>query len=79
MHHADPDRSIRLSRTLAYLKAHQYTGCTTAEIQAWTGSMAPATDISELRQSGHIIPKPTSTMTNGRRIFRYFYRGKEVK
>jgi hypothetical protein len=78
MHAANPDRSFRLARTLMLLKSCGTRGCTTAEIQAWSNSMAPATDISELRANGHNIPKPTSTVRNGRRVFRYVYRGKKA-
>jgi len=74
MHHGS-DKTPRLSRALSVLEAHP-RGLTTAEIQSWTGSMAPATDISELRQSGHEIECRSEGMRNGRRIYRYIYRGK---
>lgn len=76
MHAGNPDRSIRLARLLRYLEAHRVPGATTAEIQGWTGSMAPATDISELRHGGHLIYCKAEGMKNGRRIYRYFYRGR---
>jgi hypothetical protein len=77
MHHGS-DTTPRLSRTLRFLQAHQYTGCTTQELQLFTGSMAPATDCSELRRSGHLIECKSEGMNgNGRRVYRYFYRGKK--
>jgi hypothetical protein len=78
MHAGNADRSFRLARTLMLLKSCGARGCTTAEIQAWSNSMAPATDISELRANGYDIPKPTSTVRNRRRVFRYVYRGKKA-
>jgi hypothetical protein len=60
---------------LELLKAHP-RGATTLELQRWSDSCAVATDISELRQSGHIIPKPTCYVKNGRRIFTYVYKGR---
>jgi hypothetical protein len=78
MHHGSDD-TPRLSRALRFLQAHRYTGVTTAEIQAWTGSMAPATDISELRRSGHLIECSSEGMKNGRRIYRYRYQGRQTE
>lgn len=75
MHAGNPDRSERLAHALRVLQAHP-VGLTTAELQSWTGSMAPATDVSELRASGHIIECAQEPMKNNRRIFRYVYRGK---
>jgi hypothetical protein len=71
MHSGNPDTSRRLARTLEILKSHP-RGVTTAELQAWTGSMAPATDCSELRQSGYRIGcLYEGTSQNGRRVYRY--------
>jgi hypothetical protein len=72
MHHGS-DKTPRLSTVLRILRSHP-TGLTTAELQSWTSSMAPATDISELRQSGHAIECKSEGMRNGRRIYRYIYR-----
>ena len=70
MHAANPEKSRRLARTLEILKSSP-RGVTTAELQAWTGSMAPATDCSELRQSGYRIACRFQETKNGRRIYRY--------
>jgi len=78
MHNGDPSRSIRLSRALNYIKSAGGIGCTTAELQSYTGSMAPATDISELRQTGHLIECKSEGARNGRRIYRYKYQGRHV-
>ena len=75
MHAGSPDRSQRLKRTLDYIKSAASSGCTTAEIQGWTHSMAPATDVSELRQSGYLIECSQDPMRNGRRVYRYTYKG----
>ena len=76
MHHGNPDRSRRLARALAYVQSAGPVGCTTAELQSWTLSMAPATDISELRQSGYQIDCKAEGMNNGRRVYRYTYQGR---
>jgi hypothetical protein len=75
MHHG-ADTTPRLARLLRVLQAHP-AGLTTAEIQSWTNSMAPATDCSELRRSGHLIQCTGEGMRNGRRIYRYVYCGKK--
>jgi predicted DNA-binding transcriptional regulator YafY len=78
MHAANPDKSERLSRMLRVLKAHPH-GLTTAELQTWTKSCAVATDISELRQSGHTIRRQYMYQTEGgRHVNRYFYEGKSA-
>jgi hypothetical protein len=77
MHNADPERSARLARTLRYLSYCAETGCTTAQLQAATASMAPATDVSELRQSGYLIECTNEGMNeNGRRVYRYVFKGR---
>lgn len=79
MHYADPERSLRLTRTLRYLNSCAGYGCTTAQLQAATASMAPSTDVSELRQSGYQIDCKNEGMSvQGRRIYRYTYRGRKV-
>lgn len=75
MHAGNPDRSARLAKTLAVLKAWP-NGVTTVHLQKSTGSMAPATDVSELRAAGHLIDCNQEPMQNNRRIFRYTYKGK---
>lgn len=75
MHHG-ADTTDRLSRVLRVLRAYS-AGITTAELQSWTGSMAPATDISELRQNGHLIEcRCEGKNERGRRVYRYTYKGK---
>jgi len=77
MHNGTPERSKRLYRALEYVKSAGPVGCTTAELQGFTGSMAPATDISELRQSGYQIEcKSEGKNGNGRRVYRYRYLGR---
>jgi hypothetical protein len=78
MHAAKADKSERLSRTLHYIQTWGSLGATSAEIHAWTGSMAVATDISELRQNGyHIDCKYDGINHDGRKIFRYTFKGKK--
>lgn len=77
MHACDPTRSKRLAKLLELLRAHP-RGITTAEIQGWTGSMAPATDCSELRQSGYRVScRCEGVNGNGRRVYRYTLEGKD--
>lgn len=73
MHAADPEKSTRLKKLLSLLTEHRKPGITTAQIQRHTGSVAPATDVSELRQRGFAIrcKYDGKTRTN-RRIYRYF-------
>lgn len=76
MHFANADKSPRLAKLLRYLKSHPY-GATTIEIQWWTNSCAPATDISELRRNGFKIERVYEGKNqNGRQINRYFYKGR---
>ena len=77
MHAANPDRSFRLKHALDYLKDAGSYGVTTAQLQVATFSMAPATDVSELRQSGYLIDCTNEgTNENGRKVYRYTYRGR---
>ena len=77
MHNANADKSYRLKQTLDVLRAFP-DGPTTWDIQGWCGSMAPATDISELRQNGYVIDCEYAGKTaTGRKIFRYHLRGKK--
>lgn len=79
MHNADAEKSPRLMRTLEVLKAFP-EGATTWDLQCLTNSMAPATDISEIRQNGYdvVCTYEGKTSTN-RRIFRYHLNGKRSK
>lgn len=79
MHYANPEKSKRLSRLLTLLRATRRSGVTTSEIQSWTNSNAPATDISELRCSGHVIPPAEYERTTnaGRKVYRYRYAGRD--
>lgn len=77
MHAADPSRSERLARALDFVRSAGPIGCTTAEIQSYTGSMAPATDVSELRAAGYLIEcRCEGTNGNGRRVYRYKFLGR---
>lgn len=80
MHNAQLDGSERLRRTLSFIRdwGGLVRGVTSAEIQAHTGSMAVATDVSEIRRNGYDIECKYDHMSeNGRKVFRYFYRGKK--
>ena len=80
MHAASPDRSLRLSRALDFVKNAGPMGCTTMQLQAYTGSMAPATDISELRHAGYLIDcTMDGVKPNGRRVYRYRYQGRKFE
>lgn len=80
MHNANPSKSRRLTRALDYLKACRPYGCTTAELQAFTGSMAPATDVSELRHAGYLVEcKCDGVNKNGRRVYTYRYLGRKFE
>lgn len=70
MHHATLERSARLQKTLDVLLDGEYH--TTADIQRHTGSMAPGTDISELRANNIAIdPAKFIKKENGRSIYAY--------
>jgi hypothetical protein len=76
LHAATVEKSARLTRTLEILRAHP-RGVTTAELQLWSGSMAPATDVSELRQSGYLVSCVCEGKNqNGRRVYRYTLNGR---
>ncbi len=78
LHHANANRSFRLKRCLEFIKSAGGSGCTTAELQSWTRSMAPATDVSELRQGGYIIDcVRAGTTKSGRKLYTYTYRGRK--
>lgn len=71
MHAARVDRSRRLGRTLAILRAHP-AGLTTAELQGWTGSVAIHSDCAELRANGYDVECAyQGTTAEGRRVYRY--------
>lgn len=78
MHAAKLDGSERLRRTLSFIRGWGSAGVTSAELQGFTNSMAVATDVSELRRNGFLIDcKYEGTNERGRRVYRYFYKGKE--
>ena len=77
MHAANPEKSQRLAHTLDTIRAFGKFGLTTAQLQAHTGSMAPSTDVAELRQRGYRIDCNYVGKNNGRRIYRYTYRGRK--
>jgi hypothetical protein len=71
VHNADVEKSPRLTRTLEVLRAFP-EGATTWDIQCLTNSMAPSTDVAELRQNGYdIICQYEGQTSSKRRIFRY--------
>ena len=74
LHAAHPDRSERLRRMLEALEDRP--GSTTMALQERTKSCAVATDISELRSRGYVIERIGDGTRNGRRINRYYIRGR---
>jgi hypothetical protein len=75
--HAAKDDSPRLAKLLRVLQAHKGPGITTFEIQQWTNSCAPATDISELRRNGYEIERVYQGKNeNGRQVNRYYLKGR---
>ncbi len=77
MHAGRLETSKKQQETLLLLMERGSRGATTLEIQRRTGSMSPATNVSELRQNGHHIDCVYDyTADTGSRVFRYFYRGK---
>jgi len=82
MHSAKVESSDRLARTLHFIRGMRAFGATTKEIASWTGSVAVATDVSELRKepNGYDIEcLYDHTTATGRKVFRYYYRGKKEK
>lgn len=80
MHNANIDNSERLAQTLRIIKSQKGFGATTREIASWTGSVAVATDVSELRKNDYVIDcLYDHTTAEGRKVFRYYYRGKKEK
>lgn len=78
MHSADIENSQRLRLALAFIRSAGSLGVTTIELQGFTGSMAPATDVSEIRKNGYDIRCTYDHKTErGRKVYRYFYKGKE--
>jgi hypothetical protein len=72
-----PETSRRLSRTLSYLKAAGAVGATSAELAGFTLSVAPGTDVSELRQNGYLIEcRYEGQSQTGRKVYRYLYQGR---
>lgn len=77
MNAAHPETSVRLYRTLEYLKAAGAVGATSAELAGFTRSCAPGTDVSELRHNGYEIEcRYERKSSTGAKIFRYRYQGK---
>jgi hypothetical protein len=66
---------------LRLLRAVGSRGVTTHEIQSLTGSMSPATEISELRKCGFLIPPATQEgkTAAGRKVFRYVLVGERTE
>lgn len=70
MHAANPERSQRLSKTL--MAVSRRGGCTTMELAKATGSVAPSTDVSELRQRGwNVLSSYEGRTKTGRKVYRY--------
>lgn len=71
MNAANAERSARLGRTLAHLRACA-DGLTTWELIERTGSVAPHSDAAELRANGYNVECKYQGMTSeGRRVYRY--------
>ena len=72
MHAAKLSKSRRLQVLLRILKSRRPRGMTGLELASRTGSLAIATDVSELRHSGVLIRCDYDfTTAEGRRVFRY--------
>ena len=77
-HKANIEKSERLQRTLRFIKSFGRFGVTSAMIQGHTGSVAVATDASELRRNGYRIDCDyVGKNSHGRKLFRYTYKGKK--
>ena len=77
IHAGSPETSARIRATLDILVERGERGATTAEIQARTGSMAPGTDVAELRvylrRRGQAVRCDyQGKSANGAKIYRYF-------
>ena len=71
MHAANAERSRRLGRTLAHLRACP-EGLTTWQLIERTGSVAVHSDAAELRANGHDVQcEYQGTTPEGRRVYRY--------
>lgn len=77
MHAANLEKSERLQRTYRFIRSFGKFGATSFMIQGHTGSMAVATDVSELRRNGLNIECKYIGTRNGRRAYSYTYKGKE--
>lgn len=70
--HASKPTSRRLQRLLRTLRKHGLRGATSRQLAQETGSMAVATDVSELRRSGYLVPCEYEGKTpEGRKVYRY--------
>ena len=71
MHHAKIENSLRLQRLLTLLR--QGGWWTTKELMMKTGSVAQATDISELRSNGFDVEsrRLTSVVDTSRQVWSY--------
>jgi hypothetical protein len=77
-HGGNPDKSRRLRRILGYLKSARNYGCTGAELQSWSRSLAPATDIADLRKNGFVVERVCEGVNAaGRQVNRYFFKGRD--
>ncbi len=72
MHFCNADHSLRLKRTLNALVEVGRSGITSAALAQRTGSVAVATDVSELRKNGYVIDcKYLYKTATGRKVFTY--------
>jgi hypothetical protein len=76
---ANTDKSKRLAPILAMLRRRLVTGATTLELscaRAGTVDLAVHTSIAEIRANGYKIACHfDGRMNDGRKIYRYFYKG----
>lgn len=72
-HHGERlDKSKRLRGLLWYFRNCGRRGLTTREIANWTGSVAPHSDVSDLRSNGINITRTREPNTpEGRQVHRY--------
>lgn len=76
-HSANPSRSKRVMRALFFVKDAGKAGRTGLEIQQFTGSLDAGKELREARNHGYIIDCEYQHLTpEGRKVYRYFYRGR---
>ena len=76
--HAGSMESPRLQATLAILHARGFTGATTLDISAHTGSQAVHSDVHGLRVNGYLVDcRYDGKSEQGNKIYRYKLLGRK--